>query len=242
MSEKFFKELREKLSATGLKQLQIAKQTGIQQASLSRFMNGTQETLNGDAVIKLIEWLGGSISFASQNGDVAKDVCFVNTHIVDAEYYREKPVAEDYAAAPLVGEVGAGPGYLPQETIKSWVLVYKHQPAIRHRRNLIAVEIGKSSISMQPTLNPEDIVLVDRDDKEVQDGHIMLVLDPDDRSGMVKRVSMKKIKNDIQLTFYSDNAILFPPSVYSLNEDFEGDWNKAIVGRVIWAWADMRKR
>lgn len=175
--------------------------------------------------------------------DASKDVCFVDAKMVSAEDGTPPPQAEDYVAAPLVGEVGAGPGYLPSDEVKSWFLVYKRLEAIRYRKNLIAVEIGKSSTSMQPTLNPGDIVLVDRDDRDVaRPGHMMLVLDPLDGSGMVKRVSTIQEGDDFQITYYSDNAAKWPPTVYSLKKDFDDDWDKAIVGRVIWAWSDVREK
>lgn len=172
-----------------------------------------------------------------------RDVCFVNAKVVSAGEHAAPPLSEEYIAAPVVGEVGAGPGYLPEEDIKSWFLAYKNLPAIRHRRNLIAVEIGPSSTSMQPTLNPGDIVLVDRDDRDVaKPGHMMLVLDPDDGSGMVKRVSVVEKKDDFQITYYSDNGSKWPPMIYSLKHDFEMDWDKAVVGRVIWSWSDVRDK
>ena len=168
-------------------------------------------------------------------------MCFVNARIVPAGERVSPPQAEDYIAAPLVGEVGAGPGYVPQNEVQSWFLAYKNHPAVRLRRNLLAVEIGRESDSMQPTLNPGDIVLVDRDDRNVQHpGHMMLVRDPDG-NGMIKRVSVEdQPGGDSRITFYSDNAARHAPLVFSLREDFLGDWERAIVGRVIWAWSDVR--
>lgn len=172
----------------------------------------------------------------------AKDVCFVNAKVVPAGEHVHPPQAEDYIAAPLVGEVGAGPGYVAQEDVESWFLVYKHVPAIMHRRDLIAVEIGDHSTSMSPLLNPGDIVLVDRDDHSVEHpGHIMLVRDPDG-AGMIKRVALNKDGDDWSLQYYSDNAAKNPPMIYRLNEDFDGDITKAVVGRVIWAWTDVRDK
>ncbi|EFL84679.2 hypothetical protein HMPREF0326_02541 [Desulfovibrio sp. 3_1_syn3] len=183
------------------------------------------------------------INITKPDAEASRDVCFVNAKVVPAGQYATPPVAEDYIAAPMVGEVGAGPGYLPEDEVKSWFLAYKNLPAIRHRRNLIAVEIGPTSTSMQPTLNPGDIVLVDRDDRDVtKPGHMMLVLDPDDGSGMIKRVSVTERKDDFQVTYYSDNGSKWPPMIYSLKQDFCDDWDKAIVGRVIWAWADVREK
>ena len=96
---------------------------------------------------------------------------------------------------------------------------------------------------MQPTLNPGDIVLVDRDDRDVlRPGHMMLVTDPNG-AGMIKRVSIEdKQDGDYRITFYSDNGLKYPPRVYSLLKDYAGDWDKVIAGRVIWAWTDVREK
>ena len=192
----------------------------------------------------LLEYIGGEIVFPSDTRESSRDVCFVDAKIVPAGEHATPPQAIDYIAAPLVGEAGAGPGYLPQNEIKSWFLVYKHQAAVRYRRNLIAVEIGQNSTSMQPTLNPGDIVLVDRDDRDVsQSGHMMLVLDPMDGSGMIKRVAVTDLEDgDFRITYYSDNTVSNPPLVYSLKKDFGNDWEKSIVGRVVWAWSDMKEK
>ena len=44
------------------------------------------------------------------------------------------------------------------------------------------------------------------------------------------------------LSLYSDNAINYPPVMYSLKKDYLDDWDRAIVGRVIWAWSDVREK
>lgn len=183
-----------------------------------------------------------NITFAVPQTNASRDVCFVNARVMPAGQYVEPPVSEDYIAAPLVGEVGAGPGYFAQEEVESWFLVYKNLPSIMGRRNLIAVEIGRASTSMSPLLNPKDIVLVDRDDINVDHpGHIMLVRDPDG-AGMVKRVAMYKDGSDWFIQFYSDNAAQNPPLNYKLREYYNGDISRAVVGRVIWAWADVREK
>lgn len=181
--------------------------------------------------------------FSLADANPAKNVCFVDAKLVDSENGEPPLKAEDYSAIPMIGEVGAGIGFLPEESIKSWFLVHNKLPAVRYRRNLVAVQIGSGSTSMQPTLNPGDIVLVDRSDRDISNpGKMMLVMDPLDGSGMVKRVGVREQADDFILTFYSDNAVKWPPLVYSLNSDYGGDWDKAIAGRVIWAWADMREK
>lgn len=217
----------------------LARASGASPANLSRWLSGERVPRLAE-ISPVLDLLGADLSMPSVNA--GRDICFVDAKVVPAGEGVEPPQAEDYLAAPLVGEVGAGPGYLPQEDIKSWFLVYRNLPAIRHRSNLMAVEIGKNSTSMQPLLNPGDIVLVDRNDKDVDyPGHIMLVRDPDGQ-GMVKRVSMEESRGDFIIQFYSDNAVRNPPMVFSLRSDYLGEWDRAIVGRVIWAWSDVREK
>lgn len=99
-----------------------------------KFLDGAET-----GYFSVTEWLskfGGAFSIPEDNEVQCQNVCFVNARIVPAGENVPPPQAEDYIAAPMVGEVGAGPGYIPQEEIKSWFLVYKHQDAVRYRRNL----------------------------------------------------------------------------------------------------------
>lgn len=244
MEEKFYDKLLSLLQKA-IKQYgsasALSRASGVSSANISRWVNNKQAPRLTD-LAPIMDLLG--VLPKEPHEDAGKDVCFVNAKLVPAaEDTYAPPQAEDYLAAPMVGEVGAGPGYIPQEDIKSWFLVYRNLPAVRYRRNLLAVEIGPHSDSMQPTLNPCDIVLVDREDRDIQrPGHMMLVLDPDG-AGMVKRVAVEDLDNgDSRITFYSDNAMKWPPMVYSLRRDYMGDWDRVIVGRVIWAWADVREK
>ena len=217
----------------------LSRASGVSAPNISRWLKDRDPRLS--EISPILDLIGAEISLPSKEPD--RDVCFVNARIAPVGEGINPPQSEDYIAAPMVGEVGAGLGYIPQDAVKSWFLAYRHHPAVRFRRNLIAVEIGRSSTSMQPTLNPGDIVLVDRDDRDVQrPGHMMLVTDPDG-SGMVKRVAIEdKHDGDHRITFYSDNASQWPPLVYSLRDDYLGDWDRVIVGRVIWAWTDVREK
>lgn len=192
-----------------------------------------------DALSPVFEKLG--ITFTSPKSTSSKDVQFIQAHVIDVNHSETPPHAEDYVAAPILGEVGAGPGIVPEEELQGWFMVHRSVIGGRGLHNLVAVEIAARSVSMRPTLNPGDVVLVDKDDISItRDGNIMLVRDPVDHSGMIKRVSIREDKTDARITFYSDNASQYPPLVYSLMEDFGGEWDKAIVGKVIWAWTDMR--
>ncbi len=216
-----------------------AASLGVSAPTFSRWINGVHIP-KMETLIPVFEQLGARIVLPNQ--EPAKDVCFVDARIAPAGEMQERPNAEDYIAVPLVEEVGAGPGYIPQGELRSWFLVYKHQSAVRYRRDLIAVEIAKHSTSMLPTLHPGDIVLVDRQDRDVtRAGHMMLVMDSDG-AGKVKRVSVEPLKDDFRIMYYSDNALDNPPEVYSLREDFNDNWDNCIVGRVVWAWGDVSNK
>lgn len=220
---------------------ELAEFAGIAPSQVKKYQTAS-DMKNIEKFFAFLDKLGVNLDF-EPNPEPDRDVCFVNARIAPIGVSIEPPQSEDYIAAPMVGEVGAGLGYIPQDEVKSWFLAYRHHPAVRFRRNLIAVEIGAHSTSMQPTLNPGDIVLVDRDDRDVlRPGHMMLVTDPDG-AGMIKRVSIEdKQDGDYRITFYSDNGLKHPPMVYSLLKDYAGDWDKVIAGRVIWAWTDVREK
>ena len=216
-----------------------ARALGVKYAAFSRWIK-RERVPNADDFFAVMDKIGLNVSPRSR--EASREVCFVDARVVSAGSNQSPPHAEDYLAVPLVEEVGAGPGIIPQGELLSWFLVYRHQDAVRYKSDLIAVQIGKHSTSMEPTLHAGDVVLVDRQDKSTQrPGRMMLVMDPDG-SGKIKRVAVEQKNNDWRITFYSDNAADNPPEIYSLREDFLNDWNRAIAGRVIWAWSDVSSK
>lgn len=236
-------ELFEQTGARKISQAELARRTGVQQATLSRFLRA-EGGLSAENFLVLVEYFGGSITLEPQSSEAARSVCFVDAKLAPAGEQQAPPTAEDYMAVPLVEEISAAPGFIAHSALLAWFVVHKHQDAVRYRRDLIAVRIGKQSTSMLPTLAPRDIVLVDRNDQDVRTpGHIMAVMAPDG-SGMIKRVSVEELDGgkDFRIMFYADNAANHPPMLFSLKEQYRGDWDKAIVGRVIWAWSDISER
>lgn len=218
-----------------------ARALGIKGDSLYKWLRGDRKP-GLEKLAPIFETLQIKLALPDEAAPAARDVCFVDARTAPAGEGQAIPRSEDYMAVPLVDEVGAGPGLIPQGELKSWFLVYKHQKAVRYRRDLIAVEIGRQSTSMVPTLAPGDLVLVDRQDRDVtQAGHMMLVMDPDG-AGKIKRVAVEDRQGDYRVTYYSDNAVSNPPEVYSLRDDFLGDWERCIVGRVVWAWSDVSEK
>ncbi|BDQ36331.1 hypothetical protein SYK_06910 [Pseudodesulfovibrio nedwellii] len=195
------------------------------------------------ALAKIIDGVGARLIFDDANEhDTAREVCFVDAQAVNAPD-AIKIAEEDYIAVPLAEEpVAAGPGLIPQDSIRGWVLVWRHHKSLRFTTNLVAVQIGKNERSMLPTFCPEDILLIDRSNKNPeQPGKTWLVCDPDGGCA-IKRVSTKPVDGDIELIFYSDNTQDFPPTSYRLKRDFDGNITRAIAGRVVWAWSDVRDK
>lgn len=214
----------------------------VDPSQLNRFLSG-ERGLTLDSLGRILDKLGGRAIFPDENAEAARDVCFVAPGMTSAD--GGEPDPEDYLAVPLAASpVAAGPGLIPEDAIKGWVLVWKHHESIRFRTDLIAVEIGSGEYSMIPALHPGDLVLVDRQDKSPDPaGRIMLVSEPGEDGGvMVKRVGTNQLDDDIELVFYSDNSREFPPFTYRLNRDYDGDITRAIVGKVVWAWSDMTRK
>jgi len=218
-------------------------QTGQQ---LRRWLSG-ETSPRLDALGEVLDKLGVTftppVPSAAQASPQTRDIEFINPKIVGIENGAPPPVSQDYLAVPLAEEaIAAGPGLIPQDSLRGWVVVWRHHASIRYLNDLVAVEIGKGQTSMEPHLHPGDIVLIDKADRRPDvDGKIMLVCDPDGGCA-VKRVSSRRVDGDTELIFYSDNTQGNPPRVFRLNKDYGGELNAAIGGRVVWAWSDMTRK
>ena len=222
----------------------MADELGIDPSQLNRFLK-KERGLNADSLGHILDKIGATIAFGDEPADAAREVCFRMPSKSQADVNTPDPQSDDYLAVPLAASpVAAGPGLIPEDKAEGWVLVCRHQESIRFRSNLVAVEVGKNELSMVPTLHPGDIVLVDRNDRDPSPaGKIMLVCEPGEEGGaMIKRVNTKRLDDDLELVFYSDNSREFPPTPYRLARDFDGDINRAIGGNVVWAWSDMTRK
>ncbi|MCJ2166016.1 LexA family transcriptional regulator [Pseudodesulfovibrio sp. S3] len=222
----------------------MADDLGVDPSQLNRFLK-QERGLNTESLGHILDRVGVSIVFGDEPADAAREVCFRPPGKTQAETNAPDPQPEDYLAVPLAPSlVAAGTGLIPEDKVEGWVLVWRHQESIRFRSNLVAVEVGSNQLSMTPTLHPGDIVLVDRNDREPSPaGKIMLVCEPGQDGGiMIKRVNTKRLDNDLELIFYSDNSREYPPTTYRLKRDFDGDITRAIGGSVVWAWSNMTRK
>jgi hypothetical protein len=221
----------------------MADALGIDPSQLNRFMDG-ERGLSVESIGRLLDGLGARIALPGEpEAEGAREVCFVAPRPTGAAFGALPPQEEDYYAVPLAAEpVAAGPGRIPQDEIRGWVLVWRHHESVRFRTDLVAVTLDKNALSMIPTLHPGDIVLVDRAERSPDPpGKLMLVCDPDGGCA-VKRVVARPVDGDTELVFYSDNSREYPPAVHRLNRDFGGELSAAIGGRVVWAWSDMTRK
>lgn len=220
----------------------FASSIKFSQGKLWKFLDGLHG-MNSIALGEILDKIGARIVFPDERKDRTRNCVFVNT-TKTAQIQKSPDIpSEDYKAVPLMDmPVAAGPGVFSEESIRSWVLVYALHPSVRMKTNLVAVEIGRGQRSMVPTLHPLDIVIVDLDDKNPGSSNSMYLIKEPDGSVAVKRVSTEIRSGKTHLIFYSDNAQEYPPSMYVLEDDYQGDIDKAICGRILWAWSDMSQK
>ncbi len=195
------------------------------------------------SLAKLIDGVGARLAFDSEKEvETVKEVCFADVERVNTPSTAKMADAH-YIAVPVTDELTAArTDTLAQDTIRSWLMIWKHHESIRFTRNLVAIEVAPNDQSMSPTFCPGDLVLIDRSNRNPeQPGKSWLTCEPDGTSA-IKRVSTKPRDGDLELIFYSDNIQEFPPTSYRLKRDFGGDIARAIAGRVVWAWSDMRNK
>ena len=222
----------------------MADELGVDPSQLNRFLK-RERGLNSDSLGHILDRVGVTLAFSDEPADATRQVCFRPPETGRAGTGAPAPRADDYLAVPLATpSVAASAGLIPEESVEGWVLVWRHQESIRFRSNLVAVQVGRGEQSMAPTLHPGDIVLVDRDDRDPSPaGKIMLVREPgEDGATQIRRVSTRRLDDDVELIYYSDNSREHPPATFRLGQDFGGDISGAIGGHVVWAWSDMTRK
>ncbi len=221
----------------------LAENLGAARSTFHKVLRG--DSRPAEALFDWMEQLGATVQLPDEPQDTIREVCFVDAEKVSAT---NGPPAdsERYLAVPLVGQAGAGPGIMGPAEIFSWILVYRYHRSVLNRSNLLAVEVGENQRSMAPTLNPLDIILLDRNDIHAEPappGNIFLVQEPGpEYAKSVKRVVFERKRHGLNIVFYSDNAVEHPPRTFDFEAEYGGDITKALIGRVVWAWSDMTRK
>lgn len=219
----------------------MADELGVDPSQLNRFLK-RERGLNSDSLGHILDRVGVSLAFCDEPADAVREVCF---RPPAKDQAGPEPRADDYLAVPLTSPAeAASSGLIPEERVQGWVLVWRHQESLRFRSNLAAVEVDRGETSMAPTLHPGDIVVVDRNDRDpCPAGKIMLVREPGpDGAVRLRRVGTRRLDDDVELIFYSDDSREHPPATYRLGRDYGGDITRAVGGNVVWAWSDMTRK
>ena len=197
---------------------------------------------NANTFLDWLEKLGARIVFPDED-ETMREVRIVQSLRHESANGLPGPIYDQYREIPLVAVVSAGRGRVAEEQIESWVMVYVGEPSIRGRPHLIAVRVGQGEVSMEPLISPRDIVVVDLDERTPKnDGNVWLVRDPKTRDGAIKRVKVDGFGKSQTIAFYSDNFVDYPPQIYSVELDFDGRLENAIVGRCVWHWRDLTRK
>ena len=137
---------------------------------------------------------------------------------------------DDYYGVPMVEDrIAAGQGRIMDDHVAGLVWVYK--PEIGNRRNLVAVKLAADAESMQPTLHPGNIVIIDRDDKVITPQGIYAVRTSQEHLA-IKRLTV----SNGRFWLVSDNH-RWPPQI----SEFDSS-EKLIIGRVVWSWTSWINR
>lgn len=234
------RQLRKRL---GLNQQAFADVLGVTQATASRIERG-EVPATTDSLAKLLcfypdldigELLCGSATKEALPPTDALEVASNVRPVIRAlgapvEDLPEERVADDYLAVPLVeGRVAAGAGAVAWDRIMSLVWVYR--PEVGRRRNLVAIKVWGDS--MQPTVPHEAIIIIDRDQRWPQGNrHAIWAV----RTGPEGDLAIKRLQRvDGILLLMSDNPDHAPMVAWTT------DFDKLVVGRVIWMWRSLEK-
>lgn len=188
-----------------------------------------------DSLLKISKKYGVSIDWLL-TGKTFQDIKNIQHNIFIAGKADKSDAikSSDYAAVPLIeGKIAAGSGRIVDEYIKSWVWLYKPELKGRAYHDIIAVQLDKHADSMKPTINPGDIVIIDRTDKELKRKAIYAIRLEDDACA-IKRLDTVKgsIGEHHVIVIVSDNT------AHEI-ELTRKDQEQLIIGRAVWMWRGL---
>lgn len=215
-------KLIDKFIKEGYSQEKIGEMCGLSKVHISTLLSGRRgRNLTLNVALKIWEGLGNPPE-TLLGPPVKQPIITVVGQVPEVPSWVR---VEDYLAVPLVeGRIAAGTGRIVGEEISDLVWVYR--PEIGQRRNLVAVKLAPDADSMEPTLHPGDIVIVDRDDKVITPRGIYAVrMEPEGCA--IKRVRISQGR----IWLISDNNLNYPPEPADTD-----DLDALLIGRVIWSW------
>lgn len=214
MENQFYTKLREAIKDSGISQAELARKTGVQQASISRFVNEKQG-LDAEPAIKLTHFLGGQISFPEKEETPAIRRIAPNapTEAIEGEGLQELSVYDVAGAGPAIEvseltplfSVYAPPDYLRRADYAILVDGHSMEPLIPNR-SVVGIKTGVPFVA-----------------NELYAARIPY-------EGMViKRVGVDRAANEFVFKSQNPDKESYPDFRLNINEAEE-----IIVGRVVW--------
>lgn len=231
--------LEEALAAYGVKG--IAARLGVHHKNVALWLKGQfprAEVLFGLA--KLAGWRLVKTGVNADNHLEASD--FVKT---GDGTFAKKIDLRDYEIIPLVKHpdmLSTDNYVIPDNCILRYDFIHKSTPTLAEcSSHLVAVKVEE--IAIGTLLEQQDVVIIDRGDREVENGRIYLVRTPEKKTEDGELVPPKTflrrvIRDGDRFTFYSSTHNL-PPIICHLR-DYGGDMNNAILGRAVRIRGDLR--
>ncbi|WP_458400024.1 S24 family peptidase [Mailhella sp.] len=212
----------------------LAKLVGVPRSNIQKWQARTSyPTL--DKIAPVMNYMG--VLTARVGSEGAGLVSFANMKFDGMD----GPRAEDYYAVPVLRDPNLIIGsnfFTPANNTYIFTLSSAIYHQVKGRQHMVGVFVHDRS--MEPLLEPDDVVYVDRADTRVSEpGHLYLVRDKKTGEVCVRRVEEERGTTDTHWFFKADSKRT-PTRYFSLNDHFDGKREEAILGRVIWARVDMR--
>ena len=189
--EIFLQQVQKLMEEKGIKdQKNFNEMVGVQRA-ITRWKSGESRP-SVDSLMMIKELFGKSIDWLL-TGEEAPWFSTLQPIItlVGAEPEIPEGVrSENYYAVPLVeGPIAAGyAGLIPGDYVSDLVWVYKPELGARQYHNLRAVRLGKDADSMEPTIHPGSIVIIDPTETQITPKAIFAVRLDREGGCAIKRV------------------------------------------------------
>lgn len=211
----------------------LAKKAGISQSGIRRYFSGGEPTR--PQLTALAEAVGVSLVWlATGEGSPDSGPILAPTNGERFHGHALADVIDEYAPVPLYDvQAAAGHGaVVGLESVTDMLLfkrVWIHQELHANPSDLYLIHVDGES--MEPTLRPGDVILVDRRNAQAvpRDGIYVMRMDDTLLVKRLQRLPGRKVK------VTSDNPAYDP---FELSLDDPGD-DLAVIGRVVWSGRRM---
>ncbi|MDO9531199.1 MAG: LexA family transcriptional regulator [Deltaproteobacteria bacterium] len=232
--EIFLQQVQKLMEEKGIKdQKNFNEMVGVQRA-ITRWKSGESRP-SVDSLMMIKKLFGKSID-SLLTGEESPPFQPAQPIITVLGEYPEVPKGlrpEQYSAVPLVeGNIAAGyTGAIPGDYVSDMVWVYNQELGHRLGHNLRAVRLGKDADSMEPTIHPGSIVIIDPTETQITPKAIFAVRLDREGGCAIKRVQ----QTDEHWVLVSDNPEYDPIAIEKTRIP------NIIIGRVIWSWTSWMR-